>query len=433
MLRSLHSQLSRNASHDRLTDVLTRKEFEVRLDDLITEAVRDASRHVMYAIEIDGVHRIVEKAGKKTGKQLLRKLAQVVEKQVANRGVVGRLGAVRFGVLINHTTMDEARKLVDRQCLTIAKSRCMWRGEVLPLTVSVGMLEITPMSQGVTATLAELEAAVGRAMKAGGNRVELTGSVDNSYAAQGLQDAGSDTVLDMLDTDRLRLRCQRVIPLVEDPSAKAHYEILLGVQQDEGAVSLPSDFIRAAERNHQMQTVDRWVIRTTFQWINDNPDKLDAVDGYSINLSSNALSDEGMLEFVIAQFSATTIPPAKIIFEFPETAATANVALTADFVTTLKTYGCRFAIDDFGMAESSFSYLSSLPVDFVKINGKLVVDILESPKDLAVVKSINEIGHLLGKQTIAEFVENEDILARVRELGVDYAQGFGIDKPSLLE
>jgi EAL domain-containing protein (putative c-di-GMP-specific phosphodiesterase class I) len=140
-----------------------------------------------------------------------------------------------------------------------------------------------------------------------------------------------------------------------------------------------------------------------------------------------------VLEFVLEQFSETMVPPSKIIFEFPESAATANVSLTNDFVTTLKSYGCRFAIDDFGMADTSFSYLNSLPVDFVKIDGKLVVDILSSAKDLAVVRSINEIGHLLGKQTIAEFVENDGILARLRELGVDYAQGFGIEKPSLLE
>jgi len=136
---------------------------------------------------------------------------------------------------------------------------------------------------------------------------------------------------------------------------------------------------------------------------------------------------------VLLQFSETMVPPAKIIFEFPESAATANVSLTTDFVTTLQSYGCRFAIDDFGMADTSFSYLNSLPVDFVKIDGKLVADILDSPKDLAVVRSINEIGHLLGKKTIAEFVENDDILARIRELGVDYAQGYGIEKPTLLE
>jgi diguanylate cyclase (GGDEF)-like protein len=433
MLRTLHKRLSRSATHDRLTDVLTRKEFEARLEELITAAVRDASRHVMYVLEIDGVQRVVEKAGQKTGKQLLKKLAEVIEKQVAKRGVVGRLGAVRFGVLLNDAGMDDARKIIERQCLTIAKSRCMWHGEVLPLTASVGMLEVTPMSQGLTATLAAAESTVERIVEAGSNRIELIESFADPHEAHGLHGAGCTTVLDMLGTDRLQLRCQRVVPLMDDHPAGPHYEILLGVKQDGGTVSLPADFIRAAERNHEMETVDRWVISTTFAWLKNNPEKLDSVDGYSINLSPNTLSDSDVLEFVLTQFSKTMIPPAKIIFEFPETGATANIAFTTDFVTTLSTYGCRFAIDDFGMAESSFSYLSSLPVDFVKIDGKLVVDILESPKDLAVVKSINEIGHLLGKQTIAEFVENDAILARVRDLGVDYAQGFGVEKPGLLE
>ena len=223
------------------------------------------------------------------------------------------------------------------------------------------------------------------------------------------------------------------MPVAEGDTGLPQVEVLLGVQKEEGLIALPADFIRAAERSHEMQTVDRWVIKSVFSWISENQEKVEAVDGFSINLSPNSLSDDGVLEFVLTQFSETMVAPAKIIFEFPESAATANVSLTTDFVTTLKSYGCRFAIDDFGMADSSFSYLNSLPVDFVKIDGKLVADILASPKDLAVVRSINEIGHLLGKRTIAEFVENDDILARIRELGVDYAQGYGIEKPSLLE
>jgi EAL domain-containing protein (putative c-di-GMP-specific phosphodiesterase class I) len=309
----------------------------------------------------------------------------------------------------------------------------MWKGEAFPLTASAGLLEITDMSEGVDATIKAVESALDRAAKAGGDRIELTGTVHDPIKAQGLQGAGKTTVLDMLNMDSLKLRCQRVIPLSEDGGGLPHYEILLGVQKEGGLVTLPSDFIRAAERNHEMQRVDRWVIKSVFSWISENQEKVDAADGFSINLSSNSLSDDGVLEFVLLQFSETMVPPAKIIFEFPESAAAANVSLTTDFVTTLKSYGCRFAIDDFGMADKSFSYLNSLAVDFVKIDGKLVVDILASQKDLAVVRSINEIGHLLGKQTIAEFVENDEILARIRDLGVDYAQGYGIEKPGLLE
>ena len=433
MLRSLHEQLARKASHDPLTDLLTRKEFEGQLDELITDAVRSASCHVMYAFDVEGLQGIVEKAGKKVGAQLLKKLARLLEKQVARRGAVARIGANRFGVLLKNAGMDEGRETAERQREVIAKVRCMWKGEAFPLAASVGILEVTDMSEGVDATMKAVESALERAAKAGGDRIELTGTVHDPIAAQGLQGAGKTTVLDMLNMDSLKLRCQRVVPLAEDGDVLPHYEVLLGVQKEEGLVTLPSDFIRAAERSHEMQRVDRWVIKTVFNWISEHQDKVDAADGFSINLSSNSLSDDGVLEFVLLQFSETEVPPSKIIFEFPESAATANVSLTTDFVTTLKSYGCRFAIDDFGMADSSFSYLNSLAVDFVKIDGKLVVDILASAKDLAVVRSINEIGHLLGKQTIAEFVENDDILARVRDLGVDYAQGFGIEKPILLE
>jgi diguanylate cyclase (GGDEF)-like protein len=433
MLRSLHEQLARKASHDKLTDLLAQKEFEGRLDELITDAVRNASNHVMFALDVEGLQDIVKAAGKKTGAQLLKKLARLIEKQNTGRGVVGRLGTNRFGVLIRDTSMEDGREILERQRKVIAKVRCMWKGETFPLTTSAGILEITDMSEGVDATIKAVGAALDRAAKAGGDRVELTGTVHDPIQAMGLQGAGKTTVLDMLNLESLKLRCQRVVPVAEGDSGLPHIEVLLGVQKEEGLIALPSDFIRAAERSHEMQTVDRWVIKSVFTWISENQEKVDAVDGFSINLSSNSLSDDGVLEFVLTQFSETMVAPAKIIFEFPESAATANVSLTTDFVTTLKTYGCRFAIDDFGMADSSFSYLNSLPVDFVKIDGKLVADILASPKDLAVVRSINEIGHLLGKQTIAEFVENDDILARIRELGVDYAQGYGIEKPSLLE
>jgi EAL domain-containing protein (putative c-di-GMP-specific phosphodiesterase class I)/GGDEF domain-containing protein len=420
MLRSLHEQLARKASHDKLTDLLAQKEFEGRLDELITDAVRNASSHVMFAVDVEGLQEIVKVAGKKTGAQLLKKLARLIEKQNTGRGVV-------------NTSIEDGREILERQRKVIAKVRCMWKGETFPLTTSAGILEITDMSEGVDATIKAMAAALERAAKAGGDRVELTGTVHDPIKALGLQGAGKTTVLDMLNLDSLKLRCQRVVPVAEGDTGLPHYEILLGVQKEEGLIALPADFIRAAERSHEMQTVDRWVIKSAFSWISENQEKVDAVDGFSINLSSNSLSDDGVLEFVMTQFSETMVAPAKIIFEFPESAATANVSLTTDFVTTLKSYGCRFAIDDFGMADSSFSYLNSLAVDFVKIDGKLVVDILASPKDLAVVRSINEIGHLLGKQTIAEFVENDDILARIRDLGVDYAQGYGIEKPSLLE
>lgn len=433
MLRSLHEQLARKASHDQLTDLLTRKEFEGRLDELITDAVRSASCHVMFVIDIEGLPEIVNKAGKKVAAQLLKKLAQLLEKQNTGRGVVGRLGTSRFGVLIEDANLEDGREALERQRRTVAKVRCMWKGETFPLTTNAAILEITDMSEGVDAMIKAAGAALERAAKAGGDRVEETGTVHDPIKALGLNCAGKTTVLDMLNLDSLKLRCQRVVPVSGAEDALPHFEILLGVQKDEGLVALPTDFIRAAERNHEMQTVDRWVIKSVFGWINEHQEKLDTVDGFSINLSSNSLSDEGVLEFVLTQFSETMVPPAKIIFEFPESAATANVSLTTDFVSTLKTYGCRFAIDDFGMADSSFSYLNSLAVDFVKIDGKLVADILASPKDLAVVRSINEIGHLLGKQTIAEFVENDDILSRIRELGVDYAQGYGIERPTLLE
>ena len=192
---------------------------------------------------------------------------------------------------------------------------------------------------------------------------------------------------------------------------------------------MPRDFIQAAERNNEMHEVDMWVIRNSLDWMAKHRSKVDGVGGYSINLSGLTLGDDSLLRYVLERLTESQVPPSKIIFEVTESAAINTLSVAVNFINTLKEYGCRFALDDFGTGDASFAYLKTLPIDFVKIDGSIVRDIVDSPKDLALVKSINEIGHFLGKKTVAEFVENDDILARLRQMGVDYAQGYGIEAP----
>jgi EAL domain-containing protein (putative c-di-GMP-specific phosphodiesterase class I) len=195
---------------------------------------------------------------------------------------------------------------------------------------------------------------------------------------------------------------------------------------------MPRDFIQAAERNNEMHEVDMWVIRNALTWMSKHRSKVDAVGGYCINLSGLTLGDDSLLRYVLERLTESQVPPSKIVFEVTESAAINTLSVAVNFINTLKEYGCRFALDDFGTGEASFAYLKTLPIDFVKIDGSIVRDIVDSPKDLALVKSINEIGHFLGKKTVAEFVENDDILARLRQMGVDFAQGYGIEAPFVL-
>jgi diguanylate cyclase (GGDEF)-like protein len=427
LLNVLHARLAKKASHDGVTGMLNRKAFETVLGDTMSEAVRMSTSHVLCVLEIDEFRSIVEKCGRKAGKGLLRKLARVLDKHVGSKGTIGRLTKGRFAMLLNNCELEEGRRIADRQRKSMEKSRCMWQGEDFLLSVSIGMVALDGNSRATVGEMIDCASeAFQRAHKAGGNLIEV------SKGPSPVHVSADTTVLQMLAEDRLQLRCQRIAPIGDDSSARPHFELLLGVKDASGAVAVPRDFIQCAERNNEMHEVDMWVIRNALAWMSKHRSKVDAMGGYSINLSGLTLGDDSLLRYVLERLTESQVPPAKVIFEVTESAAIDTLSVAVNFINTLKEYGCRFALDDFGTGDASFAYLKTLPIDFVKIDGSIVVDIVDSPKDLALVKSINEIGHFLGKKTVAEFVENDDVLARLRQLGVDYAQGYGIEAPFVL-
>ena len=236
----------------------------------------------------------------------------------------------------------------------------------------------------------------------------------------------------MLDNGRCVLLRQRIAPIAIDDDSKPHYELLLALKDDDGNLSGPGEFLEAAERDQQMMVVDKWVVKTALTWLGENRGALLESAGYGINLAGGTLSEPKFIEYVVEQLNETAVPPGKVLFEVTETAAISALSVAVDFIRTLKEYGCRFCLDDFGTGYASFSYLKTLPLDYVKIDGMFVRDIVDNPSDLAVVRSINEIGHFLGKRTVAEYVESEAILERLREIGVDYAQGYAIERPTPL-
>ncbi|MDX2313972.1 MAG: DUF1631 family protein [Gammaproteobacteria bacterium] len=427
LLNVLHARLAQKASHDGVTGMLNRKAFESALGQAMSESVRMGTNHVLCVLEIDGFRTIVEKCGRKAGKGLLRKLARVLDKHVGDKGTIGRLTKGRFAMLLHNCDLEAGHSIADRQRKSMEKSRCVWQGESFQLTVSVGMVSLDGHSK---ATVADFIKAAGDAFEDahanGGNRIQTSNECGPA------QVSSESVVLQMLAEDRLQLRCQRLAPIGADTTDKTHFELLLGVKDASGVVAVPRDFIQAAERNNEMHEVDMWVIRNALDWMSKHRSKVDAVGGYSINLSGLTLGDDSLLRYVLERLTESQVPPSKIIFEVTESAAINTLSVAVNFINTLKEYGCRFALDDFGTGDASFAYLKTLPIDFVKIDGSIVRDIVDSPKDLALVKSINEIGHFLGKKTVAEFVENDDILARLRQMGVDFAQGYGIEAPYLL-
>jgi EAL domain-containing protein (putative c-di-GMP-specific phosphodiesterase class I) len=223
------------------------------------------------------------------------------------------------------------------------------------------------------------------------------------------------------------------MPIGADPSALPHYELLLGVKDEHGETGLPGAFLQAAERDNRMPEVDRWVIQEALRWMAGHSTSVDEVGGYFINVSRITLADESLADYVRGIIAETGVSPEKVIFEVTESSAIDSSPLAVNFMHAMKEYGCRFSLDRFGNGEASLAHLEALPIDFVKIDGSLVRDIASDPRDLKVVRSLNEIGHFLGKKTVAECVESQEVLARLRQIGVDYAQGFGIEKPFLLQ
>jgi diguanylate cyclase (GGDEF)-like protein len=436
MLHEMHHKLADVATRDELTGLLNQREFELRLEDAVDEARRDGCEHVLCVLDIDNFGELNERAGRKAGNSLLRQIARVLEKHVvdARDGSVARLDADAFGVLLARVSEGEGVEFAERQRRAIDKSRCVWKGEKLPLSVSVGVVTVGPDAAQTGALLADARAACLRARDEGGNRV-ASGGAATAEPGEPAEEIPiwTGSVSEVLEGEQLVLRAQRVQPLSDGNGVKPHFEILLGVQNPDGEIYQPREFIQAAESDNLMPTVDRWVIRNTLKWMAQHRKDVVKSGGYAINLSSSTLADDSLVEFIIEQLTESKVPPAKVLFEMRESVVLQNLTNASDFVRVLKEYGCRTSLDHFGTGDASFSYLKRLPVDYVKMDGSFVRDMMDNPNDLAVVKSVNEVGHLLGIQTVAPFVENDAVLKPLREIGVDFAQGFAIEQPEVLK
>jgi EAL domain-containing protein (putative c-di-GMP-specific phosphodiesterase class I) len=308
-----------------------------------------------------------------------------------------------------------------------------WEGRSYPLSATIGLVIVDRATESVDHAMQYADEACYAAKDAGRNRIQEYISADTVIAARhGIMEWV--TALDRaLAEDRLILNCQRIVPLDPESTRQPRYEILLTMADESGEVMPPAEFILAAETYQRMGAVDRWVIERVFHWMAENRERLDAFGGFSINVSGDSMNDESFPDFVLQQFELTGAPTGKVCFEITETAAIANLETAREFMHRMKIIGCSFALDDFGTGHSSYSYLRNLPVDYVKIDGVFVRTLDKDADDYAVVRSINEIGHYLGKETIAECVETGSALARLDEIGVDYAQGYFIGRPAPLE
>ncbi len=426
--RELEQELSYQASHDSLTGLYNRRMFEQRLLRLLDGANAEKTEHALCYMDLDQFKVINDTCGHLAGDELLRQLGRMLIKQVRKRDVIARLGGDEFGVLIEHCTLDEAKGVAESLRIAVEEFRFVFDGKSFNLGVSIGLVPIDSSSTGIADVLSAADGACYTAKEKGRNRIHVFRHDDTELKRRHTEMKWVVEIQRAIEEKRMTLWYQPIVP-VSGGARHGHYELLLRMIDERGKLIPPGAFLPAVERYDLSDKVDRWVVETAFQWLVNHPRELGSPTVCSINLSGHSLEDDAFLKFVSQSLRRFRIPPRKICFEVTETAAVASLATATNFISTLRDQGCYFALDDFGTGLSSFGYLKSLPVDFLKIDGMFVRDITSNPIDRAMVRSVNEIGHVMGKKTIAEFVENDEILHVLRKIGVDYAQGYGIGRP----
>ncbi|MWV13587.1 DUF1631 family protein [Pseudomonas sp. R-28-1W-6] len=418
----LYRDIAYARSHDELTGLLNRSSFEAT----VAQALASNEPCAFIYGHIDQFSVLNSSFGPLAGDTYLKQTASLLAEQLPATATLARVGGVDFAVVVPQADQARASQLAEQLRAAIEANPLEWQGHSHGVTMSLGIV-LTSECHDVINLFRDLQIACNTAKEFGRNRTHIyTDEIDG--ARTGLM-AIAGRVDDIVERGELSLRVQQIAPAAVSDTQLPHYEVLLVMENELKLL----DFISAAERYNRMTKVDRWVLKRVFTELAQHPGIWARCSGVSVNLSGSSLNDDKMLEFIEALFEDYAVPAHKICFELTETAAVANLTKTADLVRYLQRFGCTFSIDDFGTGFSSYEYLKRLPVDYVKIDGSFVKEIERSPSDLAMVKSINEIAHVLGRKTIAEYVESHSIRQRLAALGIDYVQGYGVQMPLPLD
>lgn len=427
--RYLTHQLSWEANHDALTGLINRRRFEQHLVDAIASVKNSNEQHALCYLDLDQFKVVNDTVGHIAGDELLRQITALIQKGVRANDMLARLGGDEFGILLTQCSSSQATQIAENLKDLVHQFRFIWNGQTFIIGVSIGVVGIDQTSQDLMELLGAADAACYAAKARGRNCVHLYSLDDGELIKQRGERQLISKISRALETNRFCLYYQKIVSITSKPLVE-HYEILIRMMDENGKLVSPNEFIPAAERYGLITEIDCWVIETFFSNYHRLPDKDVLSQGlYTINLSGASISNNKFLRFLIEQFSRYKIPPQTIGFEITETAAIANFEQARYFMSELKKIGCCFALDDFGSGLSSFAYLINLPVDYLKIDGAFVKNISHNLISQALVEGFNRIAHAMNLETIAEFVEDDTILEKLREIGVDYAQGYGIARP----
>jgi len=432
--RQYAARLSNLASHDPLTGLLNRREFEQRVRATVEHREAEQGQHAVLYLDLDQFKVVNDTSGHAAGDELLRQVGALLRPRLREGDVLARLGGDEFGVLLPHCPPSPALRIAEALRKAIVDFRFAWKNRSFTIGVSIGLVNLAEGPHTLASVLSAADAACYLAKDKGRNRVQVYRPEDDEVALRRGEMEWVNRLHRALAEDRLCLYAQPMHAMHSTGTEVLHQELLVRLIDENDELIQPITFIPAAERYHLMPSIDRWVIRTAFRLLADRRAAGDAsalAGTYAINLSGASIGDDQFLDYVRESFARFRIPHRAICFEITETTAVTSLSKAAEFIGAMREPGCRFALDDFGVGVSSFTYLKQLPVDYIKIDGSFVRNMLHDPVDAAMVEAIHRIGRVMGKQTIAESVETAATLEALRSVGVDFAQGNAIAPPTL--
>ena len=425
--QNLYQKIAYQAAYDDLTGLLNRREFNQKLEYSVQKAQKYSTDSVLCYLDLDRFKIVNDTAGHLVGDRLLSELAKLLKGMIRKEDTLGRLGGDEFGLLLEGCSLTEAEIVCEQLIRAINNYRLKWKSVEFDVGVSIGMVGINSNAGNAAELLSRADLACYQAKNLGRGRVYIVENNNQELDLQQTQMGHVANVSQAIKENRFYLVKQLIKPMIGEGTQRQHYELLLRLKDRQGNLITPEEFIPVAERYGVITIVDRWVLEATLKSYH----KYFAAqrDLVSINLSGASINDERFTRFALDLIKESKVPGDCLCFEITETAAIAQMSHAQKFMTTMKELGVKFALDDFGSGLSSFSYLKNLPIDYLKIDGSLVTAIPNEEYDRAIVTSINEVAHLMGIKTIAEFVETDQILEHICKLSIDYAQGYITGKP----
>ena len=429
--RRLSREMSYRAKHDPLTGLTNRAEFELRLKRVLARAHEDASTNALMYIDLDQFKIVNDSCGHAVGDQLLKQISALLNVCVRKRDTLARLGGDEFGVILEHCSVEQAERVAQQICDAMDDFRFYHDSKRYRVGTSIGLVPVNRDWPTPAAVMQAADTGCYAAKEAGRNRVHVWRDEDQVMLARQGEMQWTNRIELALDDDRFELYAQRIVPL-KNLGGGLHCEMLLRMRDTDGTIILPGAFLPAAERFHLASRIDRHVVRKVFEWLTAMHGAGDGIDTVTVNLSGQSIGDRAFHRFVADMVARARFKVDKLCFEITETAVVTHLDDARTFIMEMRDLGVRMALDDFGAGASSFGYLKALPVNYLKIDGQFVRDLITDPLDLAAVRCFIEVAKVVGIETVAEFVETDEVLAALREMGVDFAQGYLLHRPEPL-